>query len=104
MLEKNGRESITLLNSIKQLTDLFSHQGGWGEGVMEKVIWIQNKNGLDLGFCDEFNSSIKEGFKSIKRLEKVWIDSKGRWFIILLCRSHNALLEGKTNSILPNLR
>lgn len=54
---------------------------------MEKVIWIQNKNVLDLGFCDEFNSSIKEGLKSLKHLEKFRIDSKRlliRYFAVSL--------------------
>lgn len=72
VFEKNRRESILLLNSIKELTGLF-HQGVlWKKlsGTKIKTSWIWDS---------VMNSTqvFKEGLKSLKHLEKVGMDIKG---------------------------
>lgn len=44
---------------------------------MEKATCIQNKNALDGDFVMNSTQIYKEGLKSLKHLETVWIDTKG---------------------------
>lgn len=54
VLEQNGKKINYFVKVHKRVNRSPLPSGGF----MEKVIWIQNKNVLDLGFCDEFNSRI----------------------------------------------
>lgn len=67
MLEKIGRKSITLLNSIKELTGLLAHQGVlWKKlsGSKIKLSWIWD-------FVMNSAQVYKERLKSLKHLEQV---------------------------------
>lgn len=67
MLEKIGRKSITLLNSIKELTGLLVHQGVlWKKlsGSKIKLSWIWD-------FVMNSAQVYKERLKSLKHLEQV---------------------------------